>query len=140
MKNNFLIGLSAGLVVVCTLVGCHAKTDANHELDDAARAMQKAETAPAPKPAPQSQPAVFASTPAQELNQAISAYKAGQMEDAVTRLQRLRATPTLTPQQRIALNDAIAAVMSEVSTLAAKGDPRAIQALAQYQKMKNRHQ
>ena len=71
------------------------------------------------------------------MNQAVAAYKAGQVEDAVTRLQRLRATPTLTPAQRMALNDAMAAVMSEISTLAAKGDPKAIQALKQYDKMQN---
>jgi|GEM_PF-439150 len=138
MKNNFPIGFSAGLVVMCALMGCHAKTDANQQLDEAARTMQKTEVAPAPASQPQS--TVLVSSPAQEMNQAVSAYKAGQVEDAVTRLQRLRATPTLTPQQRIALNDAMAAVMSEVSALAAKGDPRAIQALKQYEKMQTQHQ
>jgi hypothetical protein len=130
----------ASLVLVFALIGCDRKTDANTELDKAAREMQKADTAPTPA-APavpvaeaQSRPAA---PPAQEMNQAVAAYKAGQVEDAVTRLQRLRATPTLTPEQRIALNDAMAAVMSQISAQAAKGDSKAIEALKQYDKMQN---
>lgn len=67
------------------------------------------------------------------------AYKAGQLEDAVTRLQRLRATPTMSPQQRMALNDAMGAVMTEIYSLAAKGDSRAIMAVKQYEKMQTEH-
>ena len=69
------------------------------------------------------------------MNQAIAAYKSGNLEDAVTRLHRLRATPTMTPEQRIALNDAMAAVMAEIYTMAEKGDRRAIQAVWQYEQM-----
>jgi hypothetical protein len=129
------MGLIVGLIAACTLTGCHGKTDANTELDQAVRVMQKTETIPpsTTSAGPVSQPST--TPPAQEMNQAVAAYKAGQIEDAVTRLQRLRATPTLTPQQRIALNDAVAAVMTEVSSLAAKGDPRAVKALQQYDKM-----
>jgi hypothetical protein len=57
------------------------------------------------------------------------------MEDAVTRLQLLRATPALSPEQRMALQDSIAAVMTEIYSLAEKGDPRAIAAVAQYEKL-----
>jgi len=130
----------ASLVLVFALIGCDRKTDANTELEKAAREMQKADTAPtpaapaAPVAEAQSRPAA---PPAQEMNQAVAAYKAGQVEDAVTRLQRLRATPTLTPEQRIALNDAMAAVMSQISAQAAKGDSKAIEALKQYDKMQN---
>lgn len=73
------------------------------------------------------------------MQQAIVAYKAGQLEDAVTRLQRLRATPTMSPQQRMALNDAMGAVMTEIYSLAAKGDSRAIMAVKQYEKMQTEH-
>jgi hypothetical protein len=109
------------------------------EMDKAARTMETAETAPTTGavPAVPSGAVASASTPAKEMNQAVAAYKAGRVEDAVTRLQQLRATPTLTPQQRITLNDAMAAVMSEISTRAAKGDSQAIQALRQYGKMQN---
>lgn len=40
----------------------------------------------------------------------------------------------------MALNDAMAAVMSEVSTLAAKGDPGAAEALQQYEKLQTQRQ
>jgi hypothetical protein len=43
--------------------------------------------------------------------------------------------PTMPPQQRLAMNDAMAAVMSDIYTLAAKGDSRAIQAVKQYEQM-----
>lgn len=67
----------------------------------------------------------------------MAAYQAGNLGDAVTRLQQLRATPTVTPAQRIALNDAMAAVMGEIYGLAAEGDQRAIQAVKQYEMMQN---
>ena len=70
-----------------------------------------------------------APAPAQQMSQAMVAYKADQLEDAVTRLHKLRAMPTLTSQQRIAMNDAVAAVMTDIYARAAKGDSRAIQAV-----------
>ena len=74
------------------------------------------------------------------MQQAIASYKSGQLEDAVTRLQKLRATPALTPQQRMALQDSVAAVMTEIYGMAAKGDPRAIDAVRQYEEMQtSRH-
>jgi hypothetical protein len=70
---------------------------------------------------------------------AIAAYKAGNLDDAVTRLQKLRATPAMSPEQRIASNDAMAAVMGEIYALAAKGDSRAAQAVKQYELMQTQH-
>ncbi len=69
------------------------------------------------------------------MKQAVDAYKGGQLEDAVTRLQKLRATPTMTAQQRMALNDAMAAVMTDIYAQAAKGDARAIAAVKRYEQM-----
>jgi hypothetical protein len=69
------------------------------------------------------------------MRQALASYKSGELEDAVTRLQKLRTTATLTPQQRMALQDSVAAVMTEVYELAAKGDTRAIAAVKQYEDM-----
>jgi hypothetical protein len=69
------------------------------------------------------------------MQQAVQAYKGGQFEDAVVRLQRLRATPAMSAQQRMALNDAMAAVMTDIYALAAKGDPRAVQAVKQYEQL-----
>lgn len=132
------------------LVGCGGqKTDAKTELDKAAATLGNAEPAPAPTPAApeaavpaaaepvaaMAAPALPTGTPAQQMQQAIASYKAGELEDAVTRLQKLRATPVLTAVQRMALQDSVAAVMTEIYGMAAKGDPRAIQAVRQYEEM-----
>jgi len=140
-----ILALCASLVVAA--IGCSRKPDANTELEKAAKALEKAEptqTAPPPpsqsaqplQPAPTAAPAPApAPAPAQQLNQAMAAYKAGHLEDAVTRLQKLRASSAVTAEQRIALNDAMAAVMTEIYSLAAKGDARAQQAVKQYEQM-----
>jgi hypothetical protein len=118
------------------LSACQKQPSAVNELEKAAAEMTKAEPAvPAPDAAPR--PAVAGPPPAQQVQQALTDYKAGKMEDAVTRLQLLRATPVLSPQQRMALQDSVAAVMTEIYALAEKGDPRAIAARAQYEKMQN---
>ena len=147
MKKSLptMMVLCASLAVAA--FGCRQKTDARSELEKAATTLAQEEPAQAPPPAP-SQPAQSlppsavpeapsapAPAPAQQMSQALAAYKAGNFEDAVTRLQVLRATPVMTPQQRIALNDAMGAVMTEVYSLAAKGDARAIQAVKQYEEM-----
>ena len=115
------------------LSACH-KQDPVIELEKAAAEIAKTETAPA---APDAGPGLAPANPppAQQMQQAIADYKAGKMEDTVTRLQVLRATAVLSPQQRMALQDSVAAVMTEIYTLAEKGDPRAIAAVAQYEKL-----
>jgi hypothetical protein len=72
------------------------------------------------------------------MRQALAAYKDGKLEDAVTRLQKLRAIRTLTPQQRMTVQDSVAAVMNEVYELAAKGNVKAIQAVRQYEEMQTK--
>jgi hypothetical protein len=131
------------------LIGC-SKKDASGELEKATSAMSQPDSVPAPAaPEPVSQtPAataarqpVVASTPqaqAQEMSQALAAYKAGELEDAVVRLQRLRATPVMSPEKRIAVNDAIASVMNEIYAMAEKGDARAKQALKTYETLQTR--
>src|SRR5438552_7540804 len=130
------------------LVGCGGKKDANTELQKAAAARDQAELAPsaaATEPVPQTAAAAPAAqsapapTPAQEMNQAMTAYKAGDLDDAVRRLQKLRATPVLSAEKRMALNDATAAVMAEIYALADKGDARAIQAVKLYEEMQTHH-
>ena len=132
MKANFPIVLILYLGMAATAVSCRQKAasgPANAELEKAERVLATAPSAPAPAPAPGAPPAEPA--PAQQMKQAVEAYKGGKLEDAVTRLQALRATTTMTPQQRMALNDAMAAVMADIYALAAKGDARAIQAVKQ---------
>ena len=138
-------------VLSFTITACSKKTDPSAELERAAVVLAKEEPAQTPAAAPtEPAPAPQAATPtaaeaapprpAQQLNQAMVAYKAGNLEDAVTRLQKLRATPAMSPQQRIALNDAMAAVMTEIYSRAEKGDARAIQAVKQYEQMQtSRH-
>ncbi len=139
------------LVAVCSLLlgGCSKKTDAKTELEKASAVLAQTENAqptPAAEPQPQAQPAavetsstepppVVVVSPSQQMQQALVYYKAGQLEDAVTRLQKLRATPTLTAQQRMAVQESVAAVMNEVYQMAAKGDSRAIAAVRQYEQM-----
>lgn len=157
MHMNFRQGRNQilGLMALCAtlapaFIGCSHKPSADQELQNTANAFEKAEPAPAspqkpspPQPSQQPAPAAAPSTappPAQQFNQAMAAYKAGNLDDAVTRLQKLRATPAMTPQQRIALNDAMAAVMTEIYSLAAKGNARAQQAVKQYEQMQTSRQ
>jgi hypothetical protein len=143
MNNWFPTTWTAGALLFAACAGCSHKTDGKTELEKAAAEMAKPEPAQAaPAPVVQSRspeapaPAAPAAAPAsQQMNQALVAYKAGNLEDAVTRLQQLRASPAMTPQQRMALNDAMGAVMSEIYALAAKGDGRAIAAVKQYEYM-----
>lgn len=150
MKRIVLIQALLCLASAVLFSACSHKTDAKGELDKAAQVFGKAEpiAAPAAEPSAEStapasaEPtgtpqavALPAGNPAQQMQLAISSYKAGELEDAVTRLQKLRTAPTLTAEQRMALQDSVAAVMTEVYTLAAKGDPRAIQAVRQYEEM-----
>ncbi len=129
------------------VTGCSRKPDAKSELEKAAAILEKPD---APVVAPPQQPAPLASaapqtpvaetaqpatTPSQQMRAAIAAYKAGNLDDAVTRLQKLRATPAMSPEQRIALNDAMAAVMGEIYAQAAKGDSRAAAAVKQYEQL-----
>jgi Prokaryotic lipoprotein-attachment site len=148
MKNNLAVILTLGVGLTLTLAGCGQKTDANSELQRAATELSKTESAPATAPVPEQAaepspaapaPVAASAPPAQQMQQAMVAYKSGQLEDAVTRLQKLRATPTMSPQQRMALNDAMGAVMTEIYGLAAKGDSRAIMAVKQYEKMQTEH-
>jgi len=132
-----------GVSLFVALTGCTRKPNANTELQKAASTLEQPAPAQSPAPAPvqTAQPArpapapTAAPAPAQEMKRALAAYKSGNLQDAVTRLHKLRATPVMTPQQRIALNDAMAAVMTDIYGLAAKGDARAIQAVKQYEQM-----
>jgi hypothetical protein len=144
MKNNLRWGLLLSLTLAVALAGCSKKSDANAEMEKAANALATAEPTPDPAATPQpAQPiqaapapdAAPSPAPAAQMSQAMVAYKAGNLEDAVTRLQNLRAMPTMTSQQRMAMNDAMAAVMSDIYILASKGDSRAIQAVKQYEQM-----
>jgi hypothetical protein len=126
--------------------GCSKQKDAKSELERAAATMAQPEPVqPAPTAEPVAQQPTAPPTPApapvnssQEMSKAMAAYKAGDLDDAVTRLQNLRATPVMSPEKRMALNDAMAAVMTEIYSMAAKGDTRAIQAVKTYETLQTR--
>ncbi|MFM8360604.1 MAG: hypothetical protein ACKOET_18800 [Verrucomicrobiota bacterium] len=133
---NRIPRLGGGLIALALLAAGCSKPDPTAELQKAAAELEKAPPAQAePAAAPEGQVAV---SPAQQLQGAMEDYKAGKLEDAVTRLQLLRAQSALSPQQRMALQDSIAAVVAEIYALAEKGDPKAIAAVAQYERMQTR--
>jgi len=145
-KVLFLVSLS----LLAVAVSCGKKTEAKAELEKAAEVMAQNEPQP-PPPAPEpaapavpeaaampETPAEPAVAPAQEMRQVVVEYKAGKLEEAVIRLQKLRSVNSLTAQQRMVLQDSVAAVMNEIYELAAKGDPKAIQAVKQYEELQNR--
>lgn len=135
MRN--LLYVFPSIVLVC-LCGCGEKDaqPTTGRLEENVRAVEQADAAaPAPAVVPGQPPQPQAS---QELNQAVSAYKTGNYEEAVARLQKLRAAGARTPEQAMAIQDAAAAVMAELYNLAAQGDPRAKKAVEDYQRLQNR--
>ncbi len=138
------------VLLLALLAGCGHKTEAKTELQKAADVLAKPDPEPtqaaAPVPAapslpaapPAEAPAAPVVPPAQQMRDALASYKDGELEDAVRRLQNLRALRNLTPQQRMAVQDSVAAVMAEIYDLAAKGNPKAIQAVKQYEDMQTR--
>ncbi len=125
----------AFLVTVALALAACRKQDPVGELEKAAAAMGNAAETPPPTDAAADSTATAGPPPAQQVKQAMDDYKAGKMEDAVTRLQLLRNMPALSPEQRMALQDSLAAVMTELYSLAEKGDARAVAAIASYEKM-----
>lgn len=117
------------LVVLVSLATACKKEDPVAALEKSAAELEKAPAAPAEGDA-QPGPA-----PAEQVKQAVADFKAGKMEDAVTRLQLLRAQPVMTPEQRMALQDSIASVMQEIYAMALNGDARAKAAVAQYERL-----
>jgi hypothetical protein len=145
----FVIALTAAVAVA----GCSKQPDADSALEAAVQAMEQPEAgqpvaAPVPQPtspshaaAPtQPTPAIATTAVAQQMNQAVTAYQGGHYVDAVTRLQQLRAMTGKTPEQTMALQEAIAAVMGELYTRASKGDARAKAAVKEYERIQNARQ
>ena len=124
-RLRFLLPL---LLTVSLATACK-KEDPVAALEKSAADLEKTPAAPAEGDAP------VGPAPAEQVKQAVADFKAGKMEDAVTRLQLLRAQPVMTPDQRMALQDSIASVMQEIYAMALNGDARAKAAVAQYERM-----
>lgn len=147
MSPRIPIAIALCAILTGGLAGCSRKADVNRDLEKAAREMEKAQDpapaaaaqpAPAtPSPQPTAAPAAEPQSPppAQQLNQALAAYKSGDYEDAVAKFQRLRATPAMSGRQMMALQDAMASVMGDIYARAAKGDARAKQAVKEYERL-----
>lgn len=137
MKNSYpgILILCVGLMVA--FGGCGKKADAQSELDRAASLLEKPAEAPAAgaQAKQATQGATAAISPSEQMKQAAAAYKSGNLGDAVKGLQTLRSAPAMSAEQRIAVNDATAAVMAEIYARAAKGDAGAMQAVKQYEQM-----
>jgi len=138
MKKFSILTLCCATLVV-GFVGCSGKSDANSELEKAAKVLGPADQ-PAAAPAQPGQSAGATATPQQsprqQMDQAMTLYKSGDYENAMNRLQTLRERPALSPQQNMAIQDAMAAVMTDVYLRASKGDARAQQAVKQYEQSK----
>lgn len=133
MKRRSSTCLCLGLLALA-VTACR-KPDPVQEMEKAAVAIEKLEKATPPAASGDYDPAKAGPPPAKQLKDAITDFKAGKMEDAVTRVQLLRSQTVLTPEQRMAVQDSIAALMAEIYALAEKGDARAAAAVAQYERM-----
>ena len=129
--GTVLILLSALLVV-----GCSKKPDASTELAKTVKVLEQ--TAPAPQAAAQPSANAPTALPAQQVSQALASLKEGKYTETIVQMEKARYNPNKTPQQMIAIQDAMAAVMSDLYTRAANGDSAAKQAIAKYQAERNR--
>ena len=127
----FRLSSSLGLALLVLAATACKKEDPVAELEKSAAALEKTPAAPAEGAID----APAGAAPAEQVKQAISDFKSGKMEDAVNRLQLLRAQPAMTPEQRMALQDSIASVMQEIYAMAQNGDARAKAAVAQYERL-----
>ncbi len=125
-------------VVLCGLlavvIGCgHNAADTKNQIDQAVQAMAQAK-APAEAVLTDANAAPVP-TPVQQMNDALASYKAGDYQTAVTRFQAIRVHTPMSGGQILALNNAVAAVMGDLYTRAAKGDAGAMEAVRQYEQM-----
>jgi hypothetical protein len=135
IKNSTVAVL--GLALIIGIAGCGRKSvDAKTQIDQAAQEMVKAEAA---QPSPATATATASPLkPAQQMNDALAAYKNGNLEDAVTRFQAMRARTAMSGAELMALNNAMAAVMADIYARAAKGDVQAQKAVQDYQRLQQR--
>ena len=145
---KILTPLVAALVAVFGVgaTSCSKKPSTDHALDEAVKALaqpdsgQQASPAVGQTPPPPATPipTAAATTPvSQQMTQAVASYKNGHYEDAVIRLQWLRARKGNTAEQILALQEATAAVMGEIYARAARGDAAAQKAVKEYERLQN---
>ena len=124
MKSAFSTVTILSAVMVLGAVGCKkqpATTTSTTQPDASTQAVAAATAAP---------------LPAQQINDALAAYKKGNLLDSVTQLQQIKQSTPMTGAQLLDLNHSINDVMNDLYARAAKGDAQAQQAIAAY---KNSH-
>lgn len=120
------------------LVGCTKKTDAGAELEKTIKELEQ--TKPALQAPAQLQSSAQANQPAAgQLSLALIALKERKYTEVITQMELARSNPGKTPQQTIAIQDAMAAVMQDLYTRAANGDAAAKQAIEKHNVDRNRH-
>lgn len=133
-RNAFALSMMTAALI--GVIGCGKKTDVNSQLERAAATLNEA-----PPATPTTQPVAKASqTPAQQVNQAVTSFKGGDYNAAVSQLHTLlvqgsKGQVPMSPQQYMALQDATGAVLQDLYTRAAKGDARAQQAVKEYERL-----
>lgn len=125
--------LAVSLVI---LAGCGKKPEASTELAKTIQALEQPN--PAAQVSAQSSPTTQASQPAQQVSQAVTALKAGDYTETIAHMEAARSNPHKTPQQMMAIQDAMAVVMTDLYDRAAKGDAVAQQAIKKYQEDRNK--
>jgi len=136
MKTS--VRLVAAIVAVIALVtsSCSKKPSTDRALDEAVKALTQTNApAVAQTAAPATANPIVATPVTQQMTQAVTSYKNGNYVDAVARLQWLRARKGNTPEQIMALQEAMAAVMGEIYARAARGDAGAQKAVKEYERM-----
>jgi len=145
---KILAPLAAALVAVFGVgtTSCSKKPSTDHALDEAVKALAQPDSGQQVPPAvgqTPPPPAIFIPTAAatmpvsQQMTQAVASYKSGHYEDAVIRLQWLRARKGNTAEQILALQEATAAVMGEIYARAARGDVAVQKAVKEYERLQN---
>ena len=137
MRFQILFGGTVSLLLSAVfVVGCSKKTDASTELAKTVKVLKQA--APAPQASAQPSANAPSALPAQQVSQALTSLKEGKYTETIVQMEMARYNPNKTPQQMIAIQDAMAAVMSDLYARAANGDAAAKQAIKQYQENRNK--
>jgi len=124
MKLAFSSVLALSAALVLGTAGCKkqsATANSTTQLDAPTQAVAAATAAP---------------LPAQQINDALAAYKKGNLLDSVTQLQQIKQSTPMTGAQLLDLNRSINDVINDLYARAAKGDAQAQQAIEAY---KNTH-
>ena len=124
------------------LGGCSKKTDVNAELEKAVKVLDGYNPAQSPTPqAPTVQPqnaSIAQMAPAQQVNEALTSLKEGKYTETITYMESARSNPRKSPEQMMAIQNAMAAVMNDLYARAANGDAAARQAINKYNEERNR--